>query len=190
MVRQPLDLVIQSIDIEPFERLNNAGVQPPSPLLEQTVVGHLVRQGVLEGEFALGEQPGLVEELCRLQVGQATIQGRLRQLGDGLQQGQGDLVANHRGGLEYMFLLRWQPVDASRQNRLHRGGHLQAGEGLRQPIGPWCADKHPRLDQGAHALLQKERITPCACDQEWLERRQAGVVPQQRLEECVRTRGQ
>ena len=62
-------------------------------------------------------------------------------------------------------------------------------QGLRQAIGTRRADEHPRLHQGAHALLQKERIAPGACDQEWLEGRQAGVVPQQRLEECVRTRG-
>ena len=178
MVRQPFDLLGQAVRVEPFEGLDNAPMQRPPPLLEQTAVGHLVGQGVFEGEFALGEQPRLIEELGRLQVGQATVQVRLGQLGNGLQQGQGHLGANDRGGLEQVFLLRRQPVDARRQYRLHRGRHLQAGQGLRQPIGTRRADEHPRLHQGAHALLQKERITPGACDQQLsVEGRQAGRRP-------------
>jgi len=147
-----------------------------------------VRQGVFEGKFALGEQPRFVEELGRLQVCQTAVQGRLGQLGNGLQQGQGYLGADDRGGLEHMFLLWRQPVNARCQYRLYRGRYLQAGEGLHQPIGIRRADEHPCLHQDAHALLQKERVAPGARDQEWLEWPQAKVVPQQRLQEFVRTR--
>ena len=62
------------------------------------------------------------------------------------------------------------------------------GSGLRQAIGPRLAHQHPGLHQGAHALLQKEGIALGARDQELLERRQAGVVPQQGLQELVGTR--
>ena len=48
-------------------------VQDSPPLLEQTAVGHLVRQGVLEGVLALGKEPRLVEELGRLEVRQAAV---------------------------------------------------------------------------------------------------------------------
>ena len=84
MVRQAVHLFGQAVRGELLEGLDNAGMQHPPSLLEQTAVGHLVGQGVLEGEFALGEQPRLVEELGRLQVGQATLQVRLGQLGNGL----------------------------------------------------------------------------------------------------------
>ena len=50
--------------------VHNLGMQDPPPLLEQTAVGHLVRQGVLEGVVLVGEEPCLVEELGRLQVRQ------------------------------------------------------------------------------------------------------------------------
>ena len=72
--------------------------------------------------------------------------------------------------------------------RLHRGRHLHGGERLRQTIGPRLADQHPGLHQGAHTLLQKEGIALRAGDQEPGEGRQAGVVPQQGLEEFVGAR--
>ena len=77
MVRQPFHLLGQAIRVEHFKGLDDPCVQHPPPLLEQTVVGHLVGQGMLEGEFALGEQPRLIEELGRLQVGEAAVEVRL-----------------------------------------------------------------------------------------------------------------
>ena len=132
-------------------------------------------QGVLEGEFALGEQPRLVEELGSLQVYKATVQVRLRHLGNSLQQGQGHLGADDRRGLEHVFLLGRQPVDTGCQHGLHRGGHLNVLEGLEEAIGTRRTDKHPGLDQGAYALLQKKRIASGTCNQERLEGHQAGV---------------
>ena len=67
-------------------------------------------------------------------------------------------------------------------------GTCRLSRGLRQAIGPRLADQHAGLHQGAHALLQEEGIALGALDQQLLERRQAGVVPQQRLEECVGAR--
>ena len=61
-------------------------------------------------------------------------------------------------------------------------------QGLRQAIGARLADQHPGLHQRAHALLQEEGIALGARDQEPLERCQAGVVPQQGLEELVGAR--
>ena len=86
-------------------------------------------QGVLEGVVPLGEEARLVEELGRLQVRQAAMERLLGQLGNGLQQGQGHLGADDGGGLQQALVLRRQPVDACRQDRLHRRRHLQAVEG-------------------------------------------------------------
>ena len=72
---------------------------------QQRLIGHLLRQGVLEGVGALWEEARLVEELGRLEVCQAAIQRRLGQLGDGLQQGLGHLGANDRSSLQELLLL-------------------------------------------------------------------------------------
>ena len=186
MVGQAFDLLGHPLGRERLEGLDNAGVEHPPPLLQEAAVGHLVGQGMLEGVLALGKEARLVQELGRLQVRQATVERCLGQLGNGLEQGQGHLRANHGSRLEEAFRLGRQPVDAGRQHRLHRGRHLNGRQRLRQAIGSRLADQHPGLHQGAHALLQKEGIALGARDQELLERRQAGVIPQQGLQELVR----
>src|SRR5262249_40631539 len=112
MLGQALDLLGQSLGIESLKPLDNASMEGAPPLLEQTAVGDLVSQGVLEGEFALWEQLRLVEKLSCLQVVEATVQRLLGQLGNGLQQGEGHLCADDRRGLEQTLLLGRQPVDA------------------------------------------------------------------------------
>ena len=88
MVRQPFDLLGQPARApSALEGLDNARVQHPPPLLQQAAVGHLVRQGMLEGVVLLGEQAGLIQKLGRLQVRQAAVQRLLGQVGNGLQQG-------------------------------------------------------------------------------------------------------
>ena len=66
MVGQPLDLFGQTVGREPFDDLNNACVQRPSPPQQEAPVGHLVGEGVFEGVCRLGEQARLVEELGSL----------------------------------------------------------------------------------------------------------------------------
>jgi hypothetical protein len=86
MVRQAFDLFGQAIPGERLEGLDDAGMQHAPSLLQEAAIGHLVSQGVLEGEFALGEKPRLIEKLSGLQMGQATMEHRLGHLGNGLHQ--------------------------------------------------------------------------------------------------------
>ena len=74
MVRQAFDLLGHPIRRQRLEGLDQACVQYPPPLQQQAVVGHLMRQGMLEGVFRLGEQAGLIQELRRLEVCQAAVQ--------------------------------------------------------------------------------------------------------------------
>jgi hypothetical protein len=60
MVRQAFDLLDPSLGGQRLESLDQACVQPPPPLLEQTPIGHFVGQGVLEGVFVVGKQAGLI----------------------------------------------------------------------------------------------------------------------------------
>ena len=134
-------------------------------------------EGVLEGVGALGKQAGLVEKLRRLQLRQAAVQRLVGRVGDGLQQRPGHLGANDGGGLEQAFVLRRQPIDARRQQRLHCGRHLQGVERLGQTIGTTLPDQDPGLHQGAHALLQKEGIALRAGNQELGEGHQTRILP-------------
>jgi hypothetical protein len=77
MVCQAFDLLRDLLPDERFEGLDDAGVDHPPPLLEQTAVGHLVREGVFEGVLVVGKEPCLVQELGRLQVHEPSMQRRL-----------------------------------------------------------------------------------------------------------------
>jgi hypothetical protein len=101
-------------------------MQCPPSLLEQRLVGHLLGEGMLEGVLVLREEACLVEELGGLQMCETQAQRRLRHLGNGLEKHQGHLCANDSRGLEQVFLLRRQPIEARRQHCLHRGRYLNA----------------------------------------------------------------
>jgi hypothetical protein len=101
---------------------------------------------MLEGVFRLGEQAGLIQELRCLEVRQATVQRRLGQFGNGLEQRQGHLGANDSRGLEEPLLLRRQPVNAGGQHGLYCRRHLNGRQRLRQAVRPEFAHQYPGLD--------------------------------------------
>ena len=49
MVGQAVDLLVLPVAGQRFERLHNLGMQGSAPPREQTAVGHLVGEGMLEG---------------------------------------------------------------------------------------------------------------------------------------------
>src|SRR5262249_53802550 len=107
LVGQAFGLLGPPVPSERFEGRDDAGMQRPPSLLEQTTVGHLMGQGMLEGVLTLGKETRLIEKLGRLEVRHAAMQRVLRQLGNGLEQGEGYLGANYGGGLEQALFLRW-----------------------------------------------------------------------------------
>jgi hypothetical protein len=73
MVGQAVHVLGQPLPGECLEGLHDPGVQAAPPLLEETAVGHLMGEGMLEGIGALGKQAGLIEELGSLEVVQALV---------------------------------------------------------------------------------------------------------------------
>ena len=71
VVGQPLGLLRHAVGRKLLDRLGDARVQITAPVVQQALVGHLVREGVLESVGELGKQAGLVEKLRRLQLRQA-----------------------------------------------------------------------------------------------------------------------
>jgi hypothetical protein len=73
MVAQTFDLLSHLLPSKRFEDFDDTRVQGAPPLLEETAVSHLVGEGMLEGVLALGKEPRLVEELCRLEARETAI---------------------------------------------------------------------------------------------------------------------
>src|SRR5262245_38257978 len=85
MVGQAFDVFHQASRGERFKRRDDAGMERASPLLEQTAVGHFVRQGMLEGVGMFWEETGFIQKLGGLQMREATIQRIFGYLSDRLK---------------------------------------------------------------------------------------------------------
>jgi hypothetical protein len=141
---------------------------------------------MLEGVLEVGEDPGLVQELGGLQAADRGVQLLLGVLGNGLEQHQRDVLPDHRRRLQERLVPGRQPVDAGRQHGLHRGRDLDGRQGPHEAIGAALAGEGPGLDERPHALLQEERVALRPRDQPALERIEAGVGPEQGVEELLR----
>ena len=84
MLRQPFHLVVQSVPCQDLQRLNNMRVQHAPPLVQQTLIGHLMGEGVLEGVGALRKQARLIEKLRRLELGETAVERLVGRIGNGL----------------------------------------------------------------------------------------------------------
>jgi hypothetical protein len=136
-----------------------------------------------------GEEVRLVQELARLTVREVPPKVLLTHLGDGLEDPMRHVFPDDRGRLKEPLLLRWQSIDPRGQHGLDRRRNLDDGRGPGQPVGSSPADERSGLDQGADALLQKERIPFGALDEESSQRREARIAAEQGLEELPGTLG-
>ena len=143
------------------------------------------RQRVLERVLEIGNRLRLVEELRRLQLARPrrSSSGHARRSGE--QQRERHVLADHR---------------AAWSSRLSSGGAGRCappGSPAPSPAPGWSSRRAspagrrrarrpaPRLDQRPHALLEEERIALGPLDEQPLERLEAGVVAEQRLQQLL-----
>ena len=117
MVRERLDDLVEVIRVARLEGFGDAGVQRAAALVQQAVIGDAPGEPVPEGVGDVREQPRLVQELARPQVGQRAMQLLRRQLGHGLEERERHVLADHRGELQRRLLGRAEPVDARGDDR-------------------------------------------------------------------------
>src|SRR5262245_42635784 len=124
-----------------------------------------MRERMLEGVFEVREEARLVQELGGLELTQSPTQVALGRVGNGLQQGEGHILANDRGGLEQTLVLGGQAIDAGGEDSLRRRRDLPRLRGLGDPVRPTLPDEDLGLDKRADALLQEERVSLGASNQ-------------------------
>jgi hypothetical protein len=117
MVSQLLDMLGEAVGIGGLDGVHDPGVQRAAPVLEQAPVGHVVREGVLEGGFRIREQARLVQELRGLDPGEAAMKLFIGRVDNGAKQDEGHVLADDGRRLQQPLLLRGQPVDPVRQDR-------------------------------------------------------------------------
>ena len=183
------DLGGEAVRGESFDGLDNLGMEDTPSLVEETVIGHLLRERMLKRVFEFRKEARLIEKLSRLQMGERPTKGLLRKLRDGLQQCEGDILANDRRSLQEGLFLNRESVHPGGENRLDRGWHLHGHECLHQAIGPQVAHQDLALHKGPDTLFQEERVPFRALDQRALERLKSEILSQESLEESYRADG-
>src|SRR5262249_31677729 len=120
-------------------------------------------------------------ELGGLERFEATAERLVRQLGDRAQERKRDILANHRGGLKQALVLRREPVDAGRQDRLDGGGGLERRQWPRQPGPAALARQCSGLGQCPDGLLQEEGIA--TLDEKLLQGGEARILAEEHIQQ-------
>jgi hypothetical protein len=158
-----------------------------APFLEERAVGDFVGQRMLEGVFGIGKEARLVQKLCRLQMREPPLHRLLRQLRHGVEQHEGHVLADDRGRLEQLLVVRREPVDPGRQDHLHGRRDLDRLDRPGETKGPALPGERTRLHQRPNGLLQEERVA--ALDEELLKRGEPGVVAEKSFQQLPCTLG-
>src|SRR5262245_37547240 len=142
---------------------------------------------MLEGVFQVREDARLVQELGGLEMTQGSTQVVLGRVGNGLQQREGHILANDRGGLEQTLLLGRQAIDAGGEDGLRRRRDLPRLRGLGYPVGPTLPDEHLGLDERPHTFFEEERVPLGATNQCPPERFEGRILAEQGRQQLLGT---
>ena len=146
MVGQLLGVLGEPVGIRRLDGFDDPGVQGATAVLKQAAVGHVVGEGVLEGQFRIREEARLVYKLRGLEPSEAAMKPFLRDLGDGPEEQEWYVLADHGRGLQKPLVLRRQPIDPRRQDCLDGRGDFDRRHVAGEPIRPALTDQRTRLD--------------------------------------------
>src|SRR5499426_1804652 len=144
---------------------------------------------MLEGVLEVREDACLVQKLGGLEMTQRPTQVLLGRVGNGLQQREGHILPDDRGGLEQTLVLGRQAIDAGGEDGLRRRRDLPRLRRLGYPVRPTLPDEHLGLDKRADALLQEERVPLGATNQGPPERFEGRILTEQGRQQLLGTLG-
>jgi hypothetical protein len=145
--------------VKPLYRGDDPRVEGAAAPEQDVPVGHLMRECVLEGVLELGEEAHLVEKFRCLKLRQRTPLLTLVHVGDGAEELERHVLADHGRGLKECLRLAGQPIDARGPNRLDGGWNLHRVYPVRGPIGAPVSSEASRLHEGPHALFDEPDLT-------------------------------
>ena len=123
MISKKLVIFLQPLRIDLLDGLTDLLMNFPSPLQEQTVVCHLLREGVLEDVFQLREELLLVNQLQTLKIEERSLEVFLHTC-NRRQNTIGKLPPDNRGNLYDLFELVINPIHTCGDDSLYAIWHL------------------------------------------------------------------
>jgi len=100
MVGKAFEVREEIVGVETFQPRHHLTVKGKAPLLQQRLVGDLLRQGMLEHVLEVRDHPRFVQELARLEHGQTRSGADVRLAGHCLEEREGHLSPDDRRRLQ------------------------------------------------------------------------------------------
>src|SRR5262249_52995596 len=122
MVCESINVLGEAISIPGLDGVHDPSVKLPAPIVQHAAVCHLMGERMLEGVLGVRIETSLVEEFGGLQAAKSASKRLVRQVGDRLEQYPGHVLADDGGDLQEAFVFRGEPVNACREDGLHRWG--------------------------------------------------------------------
>ena len=165
VIREHAVELLEACCEEPLDRLAGEGVQLPSALQQDALVGRVVDQRVLEDVLELGRARALTDEVEVPELGERDIEG-LRFLREGAEQAVEERAADDRGELEHALDVVVEPIDVRDEQPLHGVRDRDPVEGIRRTPLATLLVEHDRAEIEEHAddLFDEEGIALCLFD--------------------------
>jgi len=122
-------------------------MQMPSSLDQDGVIGDLLRKSVFEDVLDIADGRLLVNELTKFETGDKPIKFFVRSSGDRAGKASHELAAEYSKGLQEILFVVVKPVNASREDGLHRRRDLESGK--------WLEELHLPIAFLERALVKK-----------------------------------
>ena len=179
VMRELLDVLAETVGVQVLDGADDGPVQRLPALAQEPAVGDVVRQRVLERVLELGKQSRLVQELTGLEASEAAAAGFLVEAGHREQERERHVASDDRRRLQQALVVSGEPIDARREDRLHRRRHPYGVEIFQEAVGAAGTAEHTGLDEGLHAFLEKERVAFRSLDQQVAKLQHARIVAQE-----------
>src|SRR5215467_5955368 len=153
MVGQLIDVVLQPVSIERLDGGDDVGVKSAPLLLNESPIGNVVGERMLEYVHQAGEQLCLVEKLCDLEMSEAAPELFFGELHNRLKQQKRHIHADYGSRLQQPLVLGRKSVNAGGEDCLGCCRDLQRLWRLHKTISTLHAGERFRLDQCPDALL-------------------------------------
>ena len=154
-------------------------------LLEDRVVGDLLRERVLEDILDIRDRRLLVDEFAKLEIGEEAFELLFRMSGDAPCETEDELPAEDGKSLQERLLVVAQPVDTRGEDGLHGRRNAQRRERLDQLDRPLRSLQGAFVEQRLNRLLHEERRASGGLDDELLERQQAVGLSKHRRQHLI-----
>ena len=119
MMRQIGEVIVQRRGVQELYGVTYILMQLLAPLLEDRVVGNLLRERVLEDILDVRDRRLLVDEFTKLQIGEEAFELLFRVARDASCETEDELAAEDGKSLQERLLVVTQPIDTRGEDGLH-----------------------------------------------------------------------